>query len=138
MSLDKKNKAELIAMLEQLQAEDANATITALQNEVEASKAAIAERDVRIAELENDSDVAGYEKQIERLVKENTALKENKGNPNPMVEVDNEHIQILGPIMVGGLVKSVTDLQKDPDLVRAQLKKGNKMFRKAGAALAEA
>jgi hypothetical protein len=125
MELKSLKKDELIALCEQLQAEDTNKVVADLQN-------ALAERDARIAELEaspKEGDSAEYERTISNLTKRIADLEGTKGNVIPLVTSGGKTYQPLGAIMVAGIRHSVADILANQTLIDEQVKKGNKMFK---------
>lgn len=125
MNLDKMNKAQLVELVSQLQAEDQNQEVSKLQ-------ARIAELEAQLAEAGSASndDVEGYKKMVDELAAENRALKATKGNGKPMVVISGKHYQVLGSITAnGGKVYTPEQIAADIEFAAAQVKRGNKMLR---------
>ncbi len=136
MNLDNHKKADLIVMIEQLSTEDKNKSIAELQEIIAKNEGMIADLEKKVSDLEaaaseselSPAEKSEYENVIAGQAKRIRALELTKGNPHPMMSVGGKQIQLKGSIRIKGKVYTPADLENNPDLVAAEVAKGNKMF----------
>lgn len=129
MDLKTKSKAELIALVEELQSEDANTAIATLQGRVAQLEAEAAQAQSAPSTGNIDAERAEWQSIIDEQQQRIAALEATKGNVLPLVEVDGHRYQIKGNITAnGGRVYTPQEIAADADLIKQQVKKGNKMI----------
>lgn len=131
MNLNQKNKAELIQLIDQLQSDDANATVAALQGQLSDLESKISNLNEQLNEAArpsaaNNDEVAEYQTIIKGL-QQRIAAYEKVYGPQ-FFPADNHLVHAKGNIMVDGKVITPTMLATDPVLLQRELKKGNKML----------
>lgn len=130
MSLDNKNKSQLIAMIEQLQNEDVNATVAHLQGQVASLEGTVTNLKEQLHAANTASgdseEVTGYQTIIKDLQQRVAAYEKTYGQQ--FLTAGRHLVRAKGNIMVGGKVVTPAMLESDPELLERELKKGNKML----------
>lgn len=124
--LNKLNKAELIAKLEEMANTDVS-TALRQRDEAYAKQSELATKvtdlEVKLAAGVSNEDAAELQRQLDDLTERLAATEATKGDPRPVVKVGGQQMLIIAPLVnIGGTVYTAEQLAGQPDLL-AQLHK---------------